>query len=108
MKQPSLESLDWLVPTLAAVADSPERMLEPAASDPARAPAGILPIKGSLLPRRRPISKTAAPSTSGEVDRAVVAPTFAPPTRDSCQPPYTVDSVGAKHFKVDCVIDGRR
>jgi serine/threonine protein kinase len=95
-------------PTLAAVLDSPERMLEPVASDPVRAPAGISPIKGSSSTRRRPISKTAPPTKSSDGDQAVVAPPVAPPPGDSCQPPYTVDSAGAKHFKVDCVIDGRR
>ncbi len=70
-----------------------------AVAEPARA---ILPDK--TVPKgaqgARPAPSRAAPRPTAT--SATIEP------RDPCRPPYTVDSSGMKHFKVDCVIDGRR
>lgn len=42
---------------------------------------------------RVPSSRSAAPASAAPI---------------SCQPPYTVDAAGVRHFKVDCIIDRRR
>jgi serine/threonine-protein kinase len=81
---------------------SSEKVVETAAPEPIRtadAPVGKA--------RGRAPSRPGAASKGVETDRPAPAPVEAAP-RDPCKPPYTVDSAGVKHYKVDCVIDGRR
>ncbi len=47
------------------------------------------------------------PAVLADPDPSAVAPP-PPVVRNSCRPPYTVDSTGAKHFKIDCIVDGRQ
>jgi hypothetical protein len=84
-------------------AAQPDKAPEPAAPEPVRA--AVEPP--APKPRGRAPAKPAAVPKSSEGERAAPAPVEAAP-RDPCKPPYTVDSAGVKHFKVDCVIDGRR
>jgi serine/threonine-protein kinase len=95
----------------APLVTSPVDLLQPTAEasppDTAHASGSALPSKGAV-PRRRSPAKAGALAKAPDADHATVAPAVDPPPRDACQPPYTVDSAGVKHFKVDCVIDGRR
>jgi serine/threonine-protein kinase len=69
------------------------------------------PIKTAEAPVGKPRGRAPRPGAPAprnlETDRPVSAPVEAAP-RDPCKPPYTIDSAGVKHYKVDCVIDGRR
>jgi hypothetical protein len=93
--------------TLAAVEDPPQHALDSLAPDPVR-PMSLALTSVPPLTRRRPAPKREAPFKQNDGERVNVAPPIDPPPRGSCQPPYTIDPSGAKHFKVDCVIDGRR
>jgi serine/threonine-protein kinase len=88
--------------TIAPIAAVPDKVAEPA-PDPVRPIVEPTPQKASPPMRARPAKSTSAPKSND----APSAPIETAP-RDPCRPPYTVDSSGVKHFKIDCVIDGRR
>jgi serine/threonine-protein kinase len=98
---PSAVPAPALVAPLATIAPEPVKSepsfeIEPAS--PKRAP--------SVRPRTTPPHAPVAKAT--ETESVAPPATVEAPPRDPCRPPYTIDSDGVKHFKVDCVIDGRR
>jgi serine/threonine-protein kinase len=95
--EPATATAAAIAPT---VADKP---VEPAPS-PTRSTVEPAPQKVTSPVRVR-APKASAPK-SNEAER-MTPPAPAAPI-DPCRPPYTVDSAGQKHFKVDCVIDGRQ
>jgi len=96
-----------LAPIASAEAVAPSEKVEAAASEPARGPVSS---EKAAPKARNPAPRSGAPAKGADMTRtampAAAAADLAP--RDPCHPPYTVDSAGVRHFKVDCVIDGRR
>jgi len=83
MPKPIVLDLDeWPTTTTPpAAASSPPKDPPPRSAEPTRP--------------RAPSSVSNPPATPAQV------------SRDACRPPYTVDAKGVKHYKRDCMIDGR-
>lgn len=64
------------------------------------------PTVAAPLPIPIEVSPTAAPSTAPATPRATVRPAKAlkapAPTKANCNPPYTLDDKGRRHYKPDC------
>jgi eukaryotic-like serine/threonine-protein kinase len=98
-----------VVATTTATAVPPTQATEaaPTSRPPDVAPAGDVPDVASAEPvahspkrravTRRPARKPAAPAL------AAAAPSAPPAPRESCDPPFVVDSAGVRHYKRACI-----
>jgi serine/threonine-protein kinase len=94
-------------------AERPTRAGPPTTAQPAPAEAPTAPVPSTIAPlaSAAPEATTvapAAPATTAPVASAAPVrkgrPVVAPKRKsDRCDPPYTIDEAGRKHYKVDCL-----
>jgi serine/threonine-protein kinase len=89
--------------SLTASASSPAPSETAEVSPPIATTQVVSPSPQPALPKAKPSRITvAAPAAPRTVPPPVVAPA-APATNAICRPPYTIDSQGIKHFRVECL-----
>ncbi|MBX3192164.1 MAG: serine/threonine protein kinase [Labilithrix sp.] len=95
-EEPSAEKEPALAPSPSSAASS-----RPAPSASAEASPSAQPAAGSSA-TPPPSASASAPAKPAFVAPVFVPPRPPPPKKPSCDPPYTVDEVGHRHYKPEC------